>query len=80
MINYDEKEFLWCEKYRPKTINDIIMPPRLKEAFSSIVKSGELNNVILSGPPGSGKCLSGEELITIEMEEETYQKYFSNAL
>ena len=55
MINYDEKEFLWCEKYRPKTIAEMILPQRMKESFSAIVDSGELQNGIFSGSAGCGK-------------------------
>ncbi len=80
MINYDEKEFLWCEKYRPKVIADMILPQRMKESFTAIVDSGELQNVILAGSAGTGKCLSGEELITIEMAETTFNRYFANIL
>ena len=80
MINYDEKEFLWCEKYRPKTIAEMILPQRMKESFSAIVDSGELQNGIYAGGPGLGKCLSGEELITIEMDETTFNRYFANIL
>lgn len=76
MLNYNEKEFLWCEKYRPKTVAEMILPQRMKEAFSAIVKSGEISNTILAGTPGSGKCLSGEELITIEMDEDVFNSYF----
>lgn len=80
MINYDEKEFLWCEKYRPKTIAEMILPQRMKESFQAIIDSGELQNSIFSGSAGCGKCLSGEELITIEMDETTFNQYFANIL
>ncbi len=62
MINYDEKEFLWCEKYRPKTIADMILPQRMKETFTAIVDSGELQNSIFAGSAGTGKTTLAKAL------------------
>ena len=33
-------DFLWVEKYRPKTVSDTILPKNLKETFQKIVDSG----------------------------------------
>jgi len=51
----DVKNFLWVEKYRPKTISDCILPENLKKTFQSIVDSGEMQNLLLAGGPGCGK-------------------------
>lgn len=48
-------DFLWVEKYRPKTIDDTILPARLKETFNAIVSTGDLPNMLLSGTAGLGK-------------------------
>ena len=48
-------DFLWVEQYRPKTIDDCILPDSLKTLFKSFVKKGELSNLLLSGTPGIGK-------------------------
>ena len=48
-------DFLWVEKYRPKTIEECILPPRIKETFSSFLKKGEVPNLLLAGPAGCGK-------------------------
>jgi len=48
-------DFLWVEQYRPKTIDDCILPSSLKTLFSSFIKKGELTNLLLSGTPGIGK-------------------------
>ena len=47
--------FLWVESWRPQTIGDCILPKRLKDTFANQVKSGEIQNMILCGPPGTGK-------------------------
>lgn len=49
------EEFLWVEKYRPKTISDCILPESLKDNFQSIVDKGEMPNMLFSGTAGTGK-------------------------
>ena len=54
-MNKNENEFLWCERHRPKTIDECILPASLKATFTDIVKHGELHNMLLSGTAGLGK-------------------------
>ena len=46
---------LWVEKYRPKTINDVVLPERYMFDFKKMIERQELNNILFSGPPGGGK-------------------------
>lgn len=46
---------LFVEKYRPKTIEECILPSELKDTFREMVKSGVAQNVLLCGPAGTGK-------------------------
>jgi DNA polymerase III delta prime subunit len=55
-------ETLWCEKYRPTTIDDCILPNELKKTFNSIVKSGEVHNMLLTGSAGLGKTTVAKAL------------------
>lgn len=48
-------DFLWVEKYRPKTIADCILPADLKTTFQQFVDQKNIPNLILDGPPGTGK-------------------------
>ena len=48
-------EFLWVEKYRPRKVNDCILPTELKSYFSSMVVRGEIQNMLFSGTAGTGK-------------------------
>ena len=48
-------DFLWVEKYRPKTVQDTVLPARLKEVFQTIVDTGELPNMMFTGTAGLGK-------------------------
>jgi DNA polymerase III delta prime subunit len=49
------KELLWVESYRPKTIEDCILPERLKKPFQEYVKQGNIPNLLLAGGAGVGK-------------------------
>ena len=49
------EEFLWVEKYRPKTIRDTILPESLKQTFQEFVSQGNIPNLLLSGSAGCGK-------------------------
>lgn len=49
------EEFLWVEKYRPKTIADTILPAELKATFQQFVDQKNIPNLLLSGSAGCGK-------------------------
>ena len=49
------EEFLWVERYRPKTIKDTILPEDLKKVFQQFVDQKNIPNLILSGTAGVGK-------------------------
>ena len=49
------EHLLWTEKYRPKTIDDCILPERLKKPFQEYVDQKNIPNLLLSGGAGVGK-------------------------
>ena len=49
------EEFLWVEKYRPKTVDETILPVELKAVFQQFVDQKNIPNLILSGSAGVGK-------------------------
>ena len=55
-------DFLWVEKYRPKTISETILPTSLKSVFSKMVETGELPNMLFSGTAGTGKTTVAKAL------------------
>ena len=55
-------EFLWVEKYRPKTIEDCILPERIKKTFLDFLDKGEVPNLLLAGPAGCGKTTVAKAL------------------
>ena len=48
-------EFLWAQKYRPKSVSNTILSPELKATFQQFVDQKNIPNLLLSGPPGIGK-------------------------
>jgi len=46
---------LWVEKYRPKTLDNLILSERYKKDFFKIIERKQLSNLLFSGPPGGGK-------------------------
>ena len=55
-------EFLWVEKYRPKTIEDCIHPASTKKTFLDFLDKGEVPNLLLAGPAGCGKTTVAKAL------------------
>lgn len=48
-------EYLWVEKYRPKSVSDCILPDRIKKVFQSYVDTTNIPNLMLTGSAGVGK-------------------------
>ena len=55
-------DFIWVEKYRPKTIDECILPDRIKNTFKEFLVKGEIPNLLLAGPPGIGKTTVAKAL------------------
>ena len=57
-----QNDFLWVEKYRPKTIEDCILPEQTKKTFLDFLDKGEVPNLLLAGPAGCGKTTVAKAL------------------
>jgi len=55
-------DFLWVEKYRPRTIAETILPDGLKQTFQRLVDTGELPNMLFTGTAGLGKTTVAKAL------------------
>ena len=49
------EQMLWVEKYRPKTIEECILPDSIKATFQEYVNKKQIPNLLLSGTAGVGK-------------------------
>ena len=47
--------FLWVEKYRPKTIDQCILSDTIKGTLEDLVKEEKVPNLMFTGPAGVGK-------------------------
>lgn len=56
------KQYLWCEKYRPQTIDECILPQSMKDTFREFINSGELPNFLFAGTAGVGKTTVAKAL------------------
>lgn len=56
------EHLLWTEKYRPKTIEDCILPERLKLPFQEYVNQRNIPNLLLAGGAGVGKTTVAKAL------------------
>jgi len=50
-----DDQFLWVEKYRPRNLEDCILPAEQKAAFQEFIDKGEIQNMLLCGGAGMGK-------------------------
>ena len=65
----------WIEKYRPQVLDEIVGNKRIIENLKSIAKEGNLPNLILAGPPGTGKTTS-----VLALAKELLQENFKKAV
>jgi DNA polymerase III delta prime subunit len=57
------QDFLWVEKYRPKKVEDTILPADLKATFQEFVNNKNVPNLILAGGPGVGKTTIAKAML-----------------
>ncbi len=51
----EEFKNIWTEKYRPHTLDDLIINDRVKRTINNFVKEKEIPNLLFVGSPGTGK-------------------------
>ena len=49
------REVMWTEKYRPKTLNDIVNQVEIVERLKRFVKERSMPHCLFAGTPGTGK-------------------------
>lgn len=67
---------VWTEKYRPRTLGEVIGQGQIVRRLSSYVKAGNLPHLLFSGPPGVGKTACAVSLAK-DMFGDTWQNNFT---
>ena len=62
MIESQDHQYMWVEKYRPQTIDDCILPDSLKQTFKDYVAQGQIPHMLLCGTAGVGKTTIAKAL------------------
>lgn len=57
------KHLSWAEKYRPTTLEECVLPERLRVVFDQYIKDRHIPDCVLSGPSGTGKTTVAKVLI-----------------
>lgn len=57
------EDFLWTEKYRPRTINEAILPAELKKTFQQFIDQKNVPNLLLTGRAGIGKTTVAKAML-----------------
>ena len=62
-MSIHNEEILWSQKYRPKTVSDTILPEKVKNTFQKFVDEKNVPNLLLAGPPGTGKTTTAMAML-----------------
>jgi len=77
----DEKEVIndsstpWIEKYRPETLNDIVLDESIMNQLKIFLQGDSLNHLIITGFPGIGKT-SAVKCLAREILKENFRNGF----
>jgi len=87
-LETNSNQFLWCEKYRPKKIDDCVLPKKIQDVFIGYRDQGRIPNLLLHSGPGQGKSTIskalcnevGAEVLFINGSEENGIDVFRNKI
>jgi DNA polymerase III, gamma/tau subunits len=71
----EEEAILWVEKYRPKSLNDLVNQEDIVKRLRRFVEERNIPHMLFYGPPGTGKTTSALALAR-DLYGENYKQYF----
>ena len=57
------EQTLWVERYRPMTIDECVIPDKLRRTLKGFISSGELPNLMFTGTQGTGKTTLAKAIV-----------------
>src|SRR5205809_1070538 len=67
---------IWVEKYRPKTLDEVVGQDEIVERLKAYAKEGNLPHLLFAGPAGTGKTTSAMALARDMFGESWRQNYY----
>lgn len=61
---------VWLEKYRPETLDEVVLPDQFKKKFREFIKNEEFPSLLLIGSPGTGKTTMAYILLDTCIKDE----------
>ena len=75
----DLNSLVFAEYYRPKTVDECILPAATKQMIKDAIVSGNIPHLVLAGTAGIGKCLDPSEEVDLMVSDRIY-KMLNNIL
>lgn len=54
-MNDNPNEFLWAQKYRPRNVDECILPTHTRDMIKGMLAKNEITHLLFTGGPGMGK-------------------------
>ncbi|MGC9106167.1 MAG: replication factor C small subunit [Thermoprotei archaeon] len=70
-----QEDILWVEKYRPRSLDDIVNQKEIVERLKKFVAERNMPHLLFAGPPGTGKTTAALALVH-DLYGENYKQYF----
>ena len=71
-----EMKEIWVEKYRPKTLDEVVGQEEIVERLRAYATEGNMPHLLFAGPAGTGKTTSAMALARDMFGENWRQNYY----